>query len=78
MAEVADWIGKDAYRYWERVTQLIAQNYPSVFIPEWLYGGNRHGWALRYKKNKSFCTLVPEKYRFALVIVFGKSRSDQQ
>ena len=68
---VADWVGKDAYRYWELITQLIEQNYPSVFTPEWLYGGKKHGWSLRYKKNKSFCTLIPEKNRFALLIVFG-------
>ena len=68
---VADWVGKDAYKYWELITQLIEQRYPSVFTPEWLYGGKKHGWSLRYKKNKSFCTLIPEKNRFALLIVFG-------
>lgn len=68
---VADWVGKDAYKYWELITQLIEQSYPSVFTPEWLYGGKKHGWSLRYKKNKSFCTLIPEKNRFALLIVFG-------
>lgn len=69
--EVADWVSKDAYKYWELVTQLIEQSYPSVFSPEWLYGGKKHGWSLRYKKNRSFCTLIPEKNRFALSIVFG-------
>lgn len=68
---VVDWVGKDAYKYWELITQLIEQSYPSVFTPEWLYGGKKHGWSLRYKKNKSFCTLIPEKNRFALLIVFG-------
>src|SRR5512133_2910249 len=68
---VADWVGKDAYKYWELIMQLIEQSYPSVFTPEWLYGGKKHGWSLRYKKNKSFCTLIPEKNRFALLMVFG-------
>ncbi|MDO9198490.1 DUF3788 domain-containing protein [Rhodoferax sp.] len=68
---VAHWVGKDAYKYWEQITQLIEQNYPGVFTPEWLYGGKKHGWSLRYKKSKSFCTLIPEKNRFALLIVFG-------
>ena len=45
--------------------------YPDVFTPEWLFGGKKHGWSLRYKKSKSFCTLIPEKNRFALLIVFG-------
>ncbi len=69
--EVAGWIGKDAYRYWKHVTHLIERDYPGVFVPEWLFGGKKHGWSLRYKKSKSFCTLIPEKNRFALLIVFG-------
>lgn len=68
---VADWLGEDAYRYWEAIRQLIEQSYPGIFTPEWLCGGKKHGWSLRYKKNRSFCTLVPEKNRCALVIVFG-------
>lgn len=68
---IADWIGKEAYIYWKIVTQRIDQAYPDVFTPEWLFGGKKHGWSLRYKKNKSFCTLIPEKNRFALLIVFG-------
>ena len=50
---------------------MIARNYPDVFTPEWLYGGKKHGWSLRYKKSKSFCTLIPEKNRCLLLIVFG-------
>jgi hypothetical protein len=69
---IADWVGKKAYKYWKHVTQLIEQNYPNVFNPEWLFGGKKHGWSLRYKKSKSFCTFIPEKNRFALLIVFGK------
>jgi hypothetical protein len=68
---IADWIGKEAYKYWEFVTQLIDQAYPNVFAPEWIFGGKKHGWSLRYRKSKSFCTLIPEKNRFALLIVFG-------
>ncbi len=69
---IADWMGHDAYEYWNQLTRLIEQNYPGVFTPEWLYGGKKHGWSLRYKKSRSFCTLIPEKNRFALLIVFGK------
>jgi hypothetical protein len=68
---IADWIGKENYQYWKLVTQLIEQAYPNVFAPEWLFGGKKHGWSLRYKKNRSFCTLIPERNRFALLIVFG-------
>ncbi|NLV45906.1 MAG: DUF3788 domain-containing protein [Candidatus Hydrogenedentes bacterium] len=69
--QIKAWIGKNAYAYWERVVRLIEHNYPDVFIPEWLFGGNKHGWSLRYKKGKSFCTLIPEKNRFEILIVFG-------
>ena len=68
---IADWVGRKAYKYWKHVAQLIEQNYPHVFKPEWLFGGKKHGWSLRYKKTKSFCTFIPEKNRFALLIVFG-------
>lgn len=70
-SEIADWIGKAAHKHWKKVMGLIDQEYPGVFIPEWLFGGAKHGWSLRYKKGRSFCTMVPEKGRFALMIVFG-------
>jgi len=70
-SEIGEWIGKKAHRYWKHVTQQIELIYPNVFTPEWLFGGKKHGWSLRYKKGKSFCTLIPEKNRFSLLIVFG-------
>ncbi len=69
--EVAMWLGEKAFRYWKQVMQLIEERYPGIFMPEWLYGGKKHGWSLRYKKSKSFCTLIPGKNRFALLVVFG-------
>ena len=74
---VAEWVGKEAYKYWELITQTIGRNYANVFTPEWLYGGKKHGWSLRYKKNKSFCTLIPEKNRLSLLIVFGKAEREK-
>jgi len=47
---IADWTGNEAHPYWKRVTHLIEHNYLDVFTPEWLFGGRRHGWSLRYKK----------------------------
>ena len=70
-SEIAEWMGKDAFKYWEKISQLIDKFYPNTFTPEWLFGGKKHGWSLRYKKSKSFCTLIPEKNRFVLLIVFG-------
>jgi len=70
-AGIAAWIGKDAYRFWKRIAQWIERNYSGIFSPEWLFGGKKHGWSLRYKKGKSFCTLIPERNRFLIQIVFG-------
>jgi hypothetical protein len=70
-SDVELWIGKNAFKYWKQITNLIDQNYPGVFVPEWLFGGRKHGWSLRYKKTKSFCTLIPEKDRLAVLVVFG-------
>lgn len=70
-SEIEGWVGKNAYQYWKHMTGLIEQDYPTIFKPEWLFGGKKHGWSLRYKKGKSFCTLIPEKQSALLVIVFG-------
>ncbi len=70
-SQVEAWVGKNAYKFWKRITQLIEKNYPNMFTPEWLYGGMKHGWSLRYKKGRSFCTFIPEENRLALLIVFG-------
>lgn len=43
----------------------------STMANEWLFGGKKYGWALRYKKSKSFCTLIPEKGQIKIQIVFG-------
>lgn len=70
-SELAEWLGDEAHGYWKQVTRLTERNYPEVFTPEWLFGGKKHGWSRRYRKSRSFCTLIPEKNRFALLIVFG-------
>jgi len=70
-SEIADWVGNEAYECWKQVEHLIERGYPNIFAPEWFFGGKKHGWSLRYKRNKSFCTLIPEKNRFSLLIVFG-------
>lgn len=75
--EVAEWLGAEAYRYWERLKLLVEREYPNVFTPEWLFGGKKHGWGLRYKKSKSFCTFIPERGRFSLLIVFGAEEREK-
>jgi len=75
--QIEEWIGKNAYGFWTRIVNHIEKKYPNVFTPEWLYGGKKHGWSLRYKKGKSFCTLIPERNHFSLLIVFGAGERAQ-
>ncbi len=74
--EVRAWLGEDAHAFWKRLVQRIATDYANIFSPEWLYGGKKHGWSLRYKKSSSFCTLVPEQGRFMLLVVLGGKERD--
>lgn len=71
IAKVKAWMGAEAYGFFDHITKTIGHHYPGVFVPEWLYGGKKHGWSLRYKKSKSFCTLIPEKGCLKIQIVFG-------
>jgi len=68
---VSGWIGPRSYQYWLHLRRFIETSYPGVFRAEWLYGGMKYGWALRFKKSKSFCNLIPEKNRFKILLVFG-------
>lgn len=68
---VFHWIGPENYQRWTQILQFIETNYPGVFVPEWRFGGKKHGWSLRFKKSKSFCTLIPERNRLKVQIVLG-------
>lgn len=74
---VRDWIGPDAFRHWAALQERIEASYPGVFAPEWLYGGRKHGWSLRYKKSKALCTFVPEYRRFSVVVVLGSAEREK-
>ena len=65
------WLGTVSYKRWTRLCQYIEAKYPGAFVPEWLFGGKKHGWGLRFKKSKSFCTLIPERNKLVVQIVFG-------
>jgi len=71
LKDVAVWVGAKSFKYWQAIQRFIEEVYTGVFQPEWLDGG-KHGWYLRYKKSKSFCSLVPERNRLIVLIVFGK------
>ena len=69
-ARVRDWLGPEAFGQWRSLEGWIDENYPGVFVPEWL-NGKKRGWSRRYKKIRAFCTFVPEYRRFSVTIVFG-------
>jgi len=68
---IRDWIGPDAFAYWCGLRDWIAAGYPDVFAPDWIYGGRKHGWSLRYRKSKAFCTFLPEYRALSAVVVLG-------
>jgi hypothetical protein len=68
---VSNLVGRENARRWVRLLDFIDSTYSGVFRGEWLYGGARHGWSLRFKKSRSFCALIPERGRMNVVIVFG-------
>ena len=74
---IRDWIGPDAYRHWASLRDWIEAAYPGVFTPDWTYGGKKHGWCLRYKKSRAFCTLVPEYRAFSVVVVLGGAEREK-
>jgi hypothetical protein len=69
--ETAAFLGAEAHALWQALTERIASAYPGVFAPDWSNGGQKNGWGLRYRKSKSFCTLIPERGHMAVMIVFG-------
>lgn len=76
-AVVREWMGETAFGYWTALRDWIAASYPGVFAPDWIYGGRKHGWSLRYKTSKAFCTLLPEYRTFSVVIVLGGAERDK-
>ena len=76
-AAIRDWIGAEAFGHWIELRSWIEEFYPGIFAPEWLYGGQKKGWSLRYKKTRAFCTFLPEYLRFSVVVVLGGLERDK-
>lgn len=74
---VARWIGAANHRRWMGLLEFIEANYPGVFAPDWIYGGKKYGWGLRFKKSKSFCTLIPGRNRLVVQIVLGATERQE-
>lgn len=70
-AAVEAWLGHEAFEHWVALQSFIERAYPGIFQPQWLYGGAKHGWGLRYKKSKPLCTFVPDRGSLKVLIVFG-------
>lgn len=73
---VRDWIGSKAFAHWVELRKWIEAFYPDVFSPDWLYGGKKRGWSLRYKKTKAFCTLLPEYKQLSVLVVLGRAERE--
>ncbi len=69
--DVEQWLGTRNYKRWTRLLEFIDESYPGVFTPDWIFSGKKYGWCLRFKKSRSFCTLIPERDRLLIQIVFG-------
>jgi len=70
-------ISVNGFKYWQKITRFIEDNYPDVFPKDdWLFSRNL-GWSLRFKKSRSFCTLIPEKNRLLILIVFGAKEREE-
>lgn len=74
---VRDWIGPKASKHWVELRKWIEAFYPDVFSPDWLYGGKKRGWSLRYKKTKAFCTFLPEYRRLSILVVLGGAEREK-
>lgn len=74
---IRDWVGFEAFGHWIELQNWIETFYSGVFAPEWLYGGQKKGWSLRYKKTKAFCTLLPGYRRLSVVVVLGGVERDK-
>jgi hypothetical protein len=68
---IREWIGPEAFEHWAALRDWIELSYPGIFASDWIYGGKTHGWSLRYKRSKAFCTLLPEFRSFSAVVVLG-------
>jgi hypothetical protein len=74
---VRNWIGPAAFKHWTALRSWIDASYPGVFEPEWLYGGKKRGWVLRYKKTKALCTLQPGYRLFSVQVVLGRAEREK-
>lgn len=74
---VRAWLGPKAFKHWRDLQSWIDASYPGVFEPDWIYGGRKRGWSLRYKKTRALCTLVPSYRHLSVLVVLGKAEREK-
>jgi hypothetical protein len=74
--EITDFIGEPAKGAWIELRRFLEEHYD--IVPEMVFGGLKHGWEVRYRKNgKTLCWLTPEKGAVRVLIVLGKLESEK-
>jgi hypothetical protein len=76
-SQLRAWMGREGFEHWAKLRRWIDGAYPGVFTPDWLYGGKRRGWYLRYTKTKALCSLVPEYRMLSVLVVLGGAERDK-
>jgi hypothetical protein len=71
------WLGREAFEHWAKLRLWIDGTYPGIFAPDWLHGGKRRGWYLRYTKTKALCSLIPEYKMLSVLVVLGAAERDR-
>ncbi|MGU3782400.1 DUF3788 domain-containing protein [Burkholderia metallica] len=74
---IRHWIGQDAFEHWRNLQRWIETSYPGMFEPDWIYGGKKRGWSLRYKKTRALCTLIPAYRQFSVLVVLGRAEREK-
>jgi hypothetical protein len=74
---IRDWMGPEAFEHWVELRSWIDASYPGVFAPDWLYGGKKRGWSLRYRKTKALCTLLPAYRLLSVLVVLGRAEREK-
>ncbi|WP_410800127.1 DUF3788 domain-containing protein [Paraburkholderia sp. SIMBA_053] len=74
---IRDWMGPEAFEHWVELRTWIEASYPGVFAPDWLYGGKKRGWSLRYRKTKALCTLLPAYGLLSVLVVLGRAEREK-
>lgn len=71
------WLGPEAFEHWVELRSWIEEFYPNVFTPDWLYGGKKRGWALRYRETRAFCSLLPAYRLLSVLVVLGRAEREK-